>query len=287
MRNRTWSFLVIGMITLLLGGCSGNSRKQTNVSPETDSVNDVNEGVKTLRLQNVIVTWIRDNDKEHFMARTLFPEASDALMESLSLQDGVPASMSAFLVEIGGTRILFDTGVGGPDSRLLRSLRSLGIAPADIKYIYLTHFHGDHIGGMMKGDSVVFPNAEIYASKMEYDAWMEMPAEKNARVVKTMDAYEDHLHLFSFGDTLPGDVVALHGVGHTPGHTVFLAGKLLIIGDLIHGADLQLEHPEICATYDMDREEAVKTRKYYLQYAKDNQLTMAGMHLPSSAFWKD
>jgi hypothetical protein len=34
----------------------------------------------------------------------------------------------------------------------------------------------------------------------------------------------------------------------------------------------------------MDKEAAVKARKYFLQYAKDNQLTMAGMHLPAPAF---
>lgn len=89
---------------------------------------------------------------------------------------------------------------------------------------------------------------------------------------------------FEFGDTLPGNVVAMEAVGHTPGHTVFQSGKLLVIGDLIHGAALQLEHPEYCASYDMDKEAAVKARKYFLQYAKDNQLTMAGMHLPAPAF---
>ena len=92
------------------------------------------------------------------------------------------------------------------------------------------------------------------------------------------------LHLFEFGETLPGNVVAMNAEGHTPGHTVFQANKLLVIADLIHGAALQLEHPEICATYDMDKEKAVKSRKYFLQYAKDNGLTMAGMHLPAPAF---
>jgi glyoxylase-like metal-dependent hydrolase (beta-lactamase superfamily II) len=119
---------------------------------------------------------------------------------------------------------------------------------------------------------------------VEYDAWLKMPADRNAQVLKTMNAYKDRLHLFEFGETLPGNVVAMNAEGHTPGHTVFRANKLLVIADLIHGAALQLEHPEICATYDMDKEKAVKSRKYFLQYAKDNGLTMAGMHLPAPAF---
>lgn len=108
---------------------------------------------------------------------------------------------------------------------------------------------GDHIGGMMKRDSVVFPKAEVYASRPECEAWVNgLPADKNAFQVKTMDAYKDRLHLFEFDDVL------------------------------------QLEHPEICATYDMDKESAVASRKHFLRYAKDNGLTMTGMHLLAPAF---
>lgn len=284
MENKKWKSIVLVSLALLLTACGGNAKKQTNEEIIMDSTSIVIEGVNTLQLDGMRVTWIQDNAREHFMPRTLFPDASDSLIESLSLQNGIPATMSTFLVEKEGAKSLFDTGMGAPDSRLLTTLQALGIYPADIKYLYLTHFHGDYIGGMMKGDSIVFPNAEVYASEIEYDAWLEMPADKKAQVVKTMDAYKDRLHLFAFGDTLPGNVLAMNGKGHTPGHTVYQTGKLLVIGDLIHGAALQLEHPEYCATYDMNKEDAIKTRKHFLQYAKDNQLTMAGMHLPAPAF---
>ena len=284
MKRKTWKYMIVVSVALLIAGCCSNTKKQTKEKASPDNTSVAIDRIKTLQLDGVQVTWIQDNAGEHFMPRTVFPDVSDALIDSLSLQNGIPASISTFLVETNGIRILFDTGIGAPDSRLLIGLKSLGIEPADIKYLYLTHFHGDHIGGMMKGDSVVFPNAEIYASQTEYDAWLKMPADRNAQVVKTMDAYKSRLHLFEFGDTLPGNIVTMNAVGHTPGHTVFQAGKLLVIGDLIHGAAFQMEHPEICASFDMDKEAAVKSRKQYLQYAKDNQLTMAGMHLPAPAF---
>lgn len=284
MKNKMCKSLVVVSTALLLTACGGNAKKQTNEEVNMDSTAVASNGVKTLQLDGVQVTWIQDNADERLMPRALFPDASDSLIDSLSLQNGIPASMSAFLVEIDGTRILFDTGMGAPDSRLITGLQSVSVDPADINYLYLTHFHGDHIGGMMKGDSIVFPNAEVYASKVEYDAWLKMPADKKAQVLKTMDAYKAHLHLFEFGDTLPGNAIAMNGVGHTPGHTVYQIGKLLVIGDLIHGAALQFKYPEYCATYDMNKEDAIKSRKYFLQYAKDNQLTMAGMHLPVPAF---
>lgn len=284
MKNKTWRYWVVASIVLLLVGCGGGAKKQTNEEVGMDSTTMACDGLKNLQLDGVKVTWIQDNAKERLMERTLFADASDELIDSLKLADGIPSSMSTFLVETDGVRILFDAGMGAPDSRLLSGLASLGVTPADIKYLYLTHFHGDHIGGMMKGDSIVFPNAEVYASKVEYDAWLKMPSDRNAQVVKTMNAYKDRLHLFEFGETLPGNVVTMNAEGHTPGHTVYQAGKLLVIADLIHGAALQLEHPEICASYDMDKDAAVKSRKHFLRYAKENGLTMAGMHLPPPGF---
>lgn len=284
MKNKTWRYWVVASIVLLLVGCGGGAKKQTNEEASMDSTTMARDGLKTLQLDGVKVTWIQDNAKERLMERTLFADASDELIDSLKLADGIPSSMSTFLVETDGVRILFDTGMGALDSRLLSGLASLGVTPADIKYLYLTHFHGDHIGGMMKGDSIVFPNAEVYASEVEYDAWLKMPSDRNAQVVKTMNAYKDRLHLFEFGETLPGNVVTMNAEGHTPGHTVYQAGKLLVIADLIHGAALQLEHPEICAAYDMDKDAAVKSRKHFLRYAKENGLTMAGMHLPPPGF---
>ncbi len=95
-----------------------------------------------------------------------------------------------------------------------------------------------------------------------------------------MNAYSDRLHLFQFGDILPCGVEALYAVGHTPGHTVFRVDDILIWGDIIHGLALQLDHPEICATYDMDQEAAVAARKHMLRIAREQHLLVAGMHLP-------
>ena len=293
-RTKIWSYAFGVTMVLSLAGCGNSAKKQVNEKMNADSMSVISNQVglqedstfSTLVLDGVKATWIRDNASAKLMPPSLFPDAGEDLMKKLSLENGIPSSISTFLIESNGIQILFDTGMGASDSRLLAGLHALGITPADIKYIYLTHFHGDHIGGLMKNDSVVFPHDEIYASKAEYDSWMKMEAEKNGQVVRAMNAYKDRLHLFAFGDTLPGKVVAMEAVGHTPGHTVFQAGKLLIIGDLIHGAALQLEHPEICATYDMDKQEAIKTRKNLLQYARENGLVIAGMHLPVPAFIK-
>lgn len=239
---------------------------------------------KTLELGDVKVTWIQD--RAATQSASLFPQAPASLIDSLGLRGGIPSSLSVFLVESKGMRILFDTGLGGKDSRLLHLLSLMGLTPADIGFIYLTHLHGDHIGGLMQGGRAVFPTAQVFVAKQEFRGWMRMPAEKKAQVEKMAKAYRLNLHFFDFGDYLPGDVKTIDASGHTPGHTAFRVGDLLIVGDIIHGAALQLADLDLCPTYDMEPAEARAARKRILQYARMNNLVVAGMHLPAPGFMK-
>ena len=244
---------------------------------------------KTIKLANgASVTWIQDNQGEKLNPRSLFSDASDSLFASLNLPDGIPASVSTFLLQIDGKNILFDAGLGAFGGQTLDRLAALDVTPDKIDLIYLTHFHVDHIAGMVTKDSAgkdvkVFNNATVYAGKVEYDAWMnDIP--KNDLQKAVMGIYKDKLHLFAFGDSLPHGVLALDAVGHTPGHTAFQVSNLLVIGDLMHGYALQKDHPEINSNYDMDKEKSIESRKRLMQYARDNKLTMAGMHLPPTGF---
>ena len=258
-----------------------------NAAPaETANVVQV---AKTIKLANgASVTWIQDNQGEKLNPRSLFSDASDSLFASLNLPDGIPASVSTFLLQIDGKNILFDAGLGAFGGQTLDRLAALDVTPDKIDLIYLTHFHVDHIAGMVAKDSAgkdvkVFNNATVYAGKVEYDAWMnDIP--KNDLQKAVMGIYKDKLHLFAFGDSLPHGVLALDAVGHTPGHTAFQVSNLLVIGDLMHGYALQKDHPEINSNYDMDKEKSIESRKRLMQYARDNKLTMAGMHLPPPGF---
>lgn len=284
MKNVVVSSVAYMIVPLFMLGCSVQSKQKDVITESVEVLNVKENMLSTLELDGMKVTWIRDNAKDRLMSRSLFPDATDAQIDSLSLQGGVPASVSAFLVEKDGKYMLFDSGVGAPDSKLQDGLKTLGVAPSEIDYIFITHFHGDHIGGMMKDGGPIFTNAEIYASKTEYVEWMKMPKDKKSQVETMMKAYGDRIHMFAFGDTLPCNVIAMDASGHTPGHTVFQTGKLLVVGDLMHGAALQLKYPDICATYDMDKKGAIKSRKHYIEYARKNNLVIAGMHLPVPAF---
>lgn len=232
------------------------------------------------------ITWIEDKPGPSFQDHKIFPEVSDSLWEALGLQEGVPSSMSCVLLETEGKKILVDAGLGAPFSQLLPKLAEAGIKPEDLKLIYITHLHQDHIGGLLNEGKVVFPNADVYINRVEAEAWKNMPEEKSAGARQVLEAYSAKLHEFEAGDTLQGGVVSMAAYGHTPGHTIFQKDSILIIADLMHGAALQLEHPEYCPFYDMDPVEATASRIRILEYARKNGLTMYGMHLPAPGFVK-
>ena len=291
-------YMICTMIlcAMLVFGCQGkksekqnpNEKEQTAKTTTTIAAK-VPEGTKTMKLSDGSeVTWIKDNPAQKFNPRELFPDMNDELWASLNMPEGLPATISTFLLKVGGEYILFDAGLGDMGGQLSRHLAELGISQNDIRLIYLTHFHADHIGGLITAGengaaAKAFPNAALYASRIEYESWMTRMS-NNELQKQIMGLYQDQLHLFEFDETLPHDVKALDAVGHTPGHTAFRCQNLLVIGDLMHGYALQKDHPEINSIYDMDKAKSIESRKRLMDYAKENKLIIAGMHLPEPGF---
>jgi glyoxylase-like metal-dependent hydrolase (beta-lactamase superfamily II) len=293
--KRFLSSLFAVALALTVVGCSDTKTAAKDASVGGAKASTADEkpaavaGTKTVSLANgAKVTWIQDNEGEKLMPRDLFSDASDSLFASLNMPAGIPASVSTFLVRVDGVYILFDAGLGAFGGQLMSRLAALGVNPDSIGLVYLTHFHMDHIAGLVAKDSAgadvkVFRNAAVYAGQVEYDAWMnDIP--KNDMQKNIMSLYKDSLHLFAFGDTLPHGVLAMDAVGHTPGHTAFQLANLLIVGDLMHGYALQKDYPEVNSNYDMDKVKSAESRKRLMQYARDNKLLMAGMHLPPPGF---
>lgn len=232
----------------------------------------------TQRPNEAEIIPIQDNATPRLMPRALFAEAPDSLLEALGLQDGIPSSVCSFLAKYDGKNILFDAANGAPDSQLMPVLASNGVAAEAVDCIFITHLHGDHIGGLLKDSAAVFANADLYINKVEYDAWMAM--EQNAALVALVQAYGDRLKTFAPGESLPCGVEAVEAYGHTPGHTAYRIGSAMIVGDIMHGVALQLENPQYCARFDMDHLQSVETRKELLQIAAAEGLTLYGMHFP-------
>ena len=202
------------------------------------------------------------------------------------IPDGFQSAVNAFLVQRNDSNFLFDAGIG---LKLVENLATHGVTPENVHKIFITHCHGDHIGGLLKDGEKVFPNAELYINKIEHDYWQK---EQNELFLQVVEKYKNQLKLFDNKDKnsassnlLFADIWASAAYGHTPGHTVYFVGEegneTLIWGDLIHVMPIQMPHPEYSVTYDVNPEQAAKTRQDFLHYAAEYDIKVAGMHIPA------
>ena len=111
---------------------------------------------------------------------------------------------------------------------LASQLETLGVKPADIKYVAISHSHPDHVGNVE-----MFPHAMLLVQKAEYD-WpnpLGVGRFKPEHPVKKLEGDYD-----VFGD---GSITLLATPGHTPGHQSLLVklprtGAIVLSGDAVH-----------------------------------------------------
>ena len=213
-----------------------------------------------------------------------------------SLTDPVFLSVNAFLVEGRGVRALVDAGTGdtmGPElGKLPENLVAAGVPLDSITHILLTHIHPDHSNGLIDGAGAAwFPKAEVVVQEDEIKFWNDRDLSQaahdrqrknmiNAR--RSLVPYADRTTRIGDGEFLPG-IHAMKSPGHTPGHNTWTieggGDSLIIWGDTIHMAFMQLQRPEIAFIFDTDPEQAVQSRLRLLDRVAADRTRVAGMHL--------
>ncbi len=157
----------------------------------------------------------------------------------------VQLTFSCYLVKHGEEYLVWDTGyaVGAnpnaPKVSLVDQLAQLKLTPAQVRYVAISHYHGDHVG-----QAHLFPKATLLIGKGDWDVLSGprplVPAADPAPLmnwiggggkVETITLDKD-----VFGD---GMVVMIDTPGHTPGHHSLLvrlkeSGNVLLTGDLAH-----------------------------------------------------
>jgi N-acyl homoserine lactone hydrolase len=114
---------------------------------------------------------------------------------------------------------------------LASQLEELGVEPAQIKYLGISHTHPDHIGNVEQ-----FPQSMLLVQKAEYD-WPTPSGAGRFKPEPPVTTREGDSDVF--GD---GSVKIIATPGHTPGHQSLLVklpktGAIVLTGDAVHFKD--------------------------------------------------
>ncbi len=113
------------------------------------------------------------------------------------------------LVEIGNTKLLFDTGDDG--NILLSNMLKLKINPKDIDSVFLSHFHNDHTGGLGNFLDKNL-NVTVYYPQSFPEQLIELIKNSGAAAVPVFSFQEIQKNIFSLGEingTIPEQSLAV------------------------------------------------------------------------------
>jgi glyoxylase-like metal-dependent hydrolase (beta-lactamase superfamily II) len=149
----------------------------------------------------------------------------------------IPNAINVLLLENDDGWTLVDTGAEDEAGRIRDAITSLGSGPEDLKRIFLTHNHGDHIGGL-EGLTEWAPHAELGAT--EYEAHVisgKLPPTPPRNPLLRLLATSD-IPKFPVGKILrEGDVVSGFRIVSTPGHSLGHVSLLRDADGLLFTAD--------------------------------------------------
>lgn len=225
------------------------------------------------------------NDNQVFgVGRT--PEEVTAVLAANGLPgDKLSLAVHPLLVTAGERVLLFDTGAGklfGPTTgKLPGTLTEAGIDPLKVTDIFISHSHGDHVGGLVNDQNqLAFPNATIHMTKPEWEFMSGQDSYKPWLPVLTpkVDAFAPGAEL------VPGVVTAVEIKGHTPGHSGYRitsgAESLLYVGDSMHHYVISVQKPEWTVAFDGDSPVATASRVKLIDDLAASGQRVYAVHFP-------
>jgi glyoxylase-like metal-dependent hydrolase (beta-lactamase superfamily II) len=226
------------------------------------------------------------------------PEKTNAALARSFQKSPVQTSVNGFLVNTGSKLVLIDTGAAslfGPTlGQLVTNLRLAGYKPEQVDEIYISHMHGDHVGGLAYNDQRVFPNAIVRAGKLDADYYLNQ-ANLDKASGQAKDDFQGPMisitpyvkagkfqPIVANSELVPGIKSYFNG-GHTPGHITYVVEskgqKLVLLGDLLHVQAVQFENPGVGIEFDSDSKVAIAERKEAFAAAAKEGYLIGAPHL--------
>jgi len=292
-----------------------NDRRLAFINPaQAETPLEPANGVYRYKVGSIEVTAVYDGiwRKPHdptFIKNASVEETREALAKAGLTTEFMPIPLTVIVLKIGDKYVMVDSGSGvgqwqANATNLPSNMKAAGIDRSQIGTILVSHFHPDHVWGLMeKGtNAAVFPNAELIVSSTEYNWWTEpgrveklpegrRPAGK--RIGDVFPSWKNWKLVEDNAEVAPG-VRLLAAPGHTPGHSAFLvtSGKdqLIVSNDAMYVPALLAPHPDWQGAYDQDGATAVATRRKLMDRIIADKTMVCGAHFPfpgSGTFTRD
>lgn len=216
--------------------------------------------------------------------------------------DGVSKTMvdPCYLIRHPSGDLLWDTGFpqaiadvpGGVSEggfamtfprKLTTQLADIGLTPADIEYVSVSHSHFDHTGNA----NLFAPTATWIVDKEERAYMFRLEARADARSFAVYDKLETAKTTVIEGDGDydvfgDGSVTIIQAPGHTPGHTILrvnlASGPLLLTGDLWHIAESRAARR--VPAFNTDRAQTLRTMDKVEALAASTHARVVRQHVP-------
>ena len=248
----------------------------------------VSDGIRTIPLGD---TFVRNQPRE---------AVNGALKAAYLPENQVTINFNVLLVNTGGKLIVIDTGNGpaqGTVGLTQGTLKAIGVDPKSVDAVVISHFHGDHINGLVTAEGTpTYPNAQVMVPEAEWAFWMDdgnmsrapdaqKGAFQNAR--RVFKPFEGKVERFGWDKEIITGLTPVATNGHTPGHTSFRLASgdksLFVQADVTNIPALFLRNPGWHVMFDMDAAKAEETRRRVYDMVSADRTLVAGFHFPFPA----
>lgn len=204
----------------------------------------------------------------------------------------------------GNRVVLIDTGMGPAVNaqnpglgNMVKNLAAAGYDASKITDVVISHFHSDHINGLVTGDQPTFPNAQIWVPAAEMKFWTDesnissTPENRKSdfpnvkRVI--INGLKSKVTQFEPGKEVVPGLMAMATPGHSPGHTSFVLSsgndKVFIQSDITNIPALFVTNPGWHVMFDQDPKMAEETRRRVYDMLANDKTRVQGFHFPLPA----
>ena len=263
-------------------------------------------GFYRFKVGSFTVTTVHDGfvarPLEGFVRNAPLAEVQGVLRDAFLPQDRMVIPYTVTFLDTGRDLVVFDSGngvtpAGATIGRMIANMRAAGIDPAKVTRVVMSHFHGDHVNGLLNAEGLAaFPNAEVIVPEAEIAWWGDATNETRspegqranfANSARRLAPYAARMRRVGpDSEVIPG-VRSVAAYGHTPGHTCYHiadgAEQMMFVADTTNRPELLARRPEFHIIFDFDAVAAEATRRRIYDRVATDRIRVTGYHFPFPA----